>query len=259
MSDLLPGSFDLHIIDTCNLHCDGCVVLDYLQKGIVTNTRYELDDVKDVMKNLKKLDLRLEELRILGGEPTLHTDLDNIIEYIKGTELVDNLSLITNGLNFTNEVIESIKKLDKLIISVYPFDLDLERELKKSNLWYDLIFNVDVEFWKYKTFELYGHKIPNMEYSEQLNWDRCYQKDSCRVITKDYLYRCTITYSEKKDLCDWTDRQKVISFINSDNPLSHCKDCPTPPYEKKYESNNLPIDLKNFSRGIKLINDYSKV
>ena len=54
MSDLLPGSFDLHIIDTCNLHCDGCVVLDYLQKGIVTNTRYELDDVKDVMKNLKK-------------------------------------------------------------------------------------------------------------------------------------------------------------------------------------------------------------
>ena len=137
MSDLLPGSFDLHIIDTCNLHCDGCVVLDYLQKGIVTNTRYELDDVKDVMKNLKKLDLRLEELRILGGEPTLHTDLDNIIEYIKGTELVDNLSLITNGLNFTNEVIESIKKLDKLIISVYPFDLDLERELKKSNLWYE--------------------------------------------------------------------------------------------------------------------------
>ena len=96
MSDLLPGSFDLHIIDTCNLHCDGCVVLDYVQKGIVTNTRYELDDVKDVMKNLKKLDLRLEELRILGGEPTLHTDLDNIIEYIKGTELVDNLSLITN-------------------------------------------------------------------------------------------------------------------------------------------------------------------
>ena len=25
------------------------------------------------------------------------------------------------------------------------------------------------------------------------------------------------------------------------------------------KSNNLPIDLKNFSRGIKLINDYSKV
>ena len=69
----------------------------------------------------------------------------------------------------------------------------------------------------------------------------------------------TRKYSEKKDMCDWTDRQKVISFINSDNPLSHCKDCPTPPYEKKYESNNLPIDLKNFSRGIKLINDYSKV
>ena len=53
MSDLLPGSFDLHIIDTCNLHCKGCIVLDYLQGGRVTNTRYEID--KKTVNNFVKI------------------------------------------------------------------------------------------------------------------------------------------------------------------------------------------------------------
>ena len=70
MLNVLPGSFDLHIIDTCNLNCKGCVVLDYLQDGRITNSRYELSDVKEVVENLTRLDLHLEELKILGGEPT---------------------------------------------------------------------------------------------------------------------------------------------------------------------------------------------
>jgi hypothetical protein len=73
------------------------------------------------------------------------------------------------------------------------------------------------------------------------------------------MYRCTTTYSEKKDMCEWNDRQKVIDFIKSDVPLSHCKDCPMPTLEIKYESNNLPIDIKNFNRGVRLINDYTEI
>ncbi len=259
MSDLLPGSFDLHIIDTCNLHCKGCIVLDYLQGGRVTNTRYEIDDVKDVMTNLSRLDIRLSELKILGGEPTLHSHLDEIIDYIKNTNLVDTLTLITNGLNFTRSVVESLKKLDRLVISVYPFDVDLEDTIKNSVLYYELLYDVEIEFWTYTTFEMFGHKIPNTEYSTDLNWNRCYQKNNCRVVSKEGMYRCTTTYSEKKDMCEWNDRQKVIDFIKSDVPLSHCKDCPMPTLEIKYESNNLPIDIKNFNRGVRLINDYSKV
>ena len=41
----LKGSFDLHIKDYCNLHCKGCIVLDYRESGKVTNEKYTLDNV----------------------------------------------------------------------------------------------------------------------------------------------------------------------------------------------------------------------
>ena len=65
------------------------------------------------------------------------------------------------------------------------------------------------------------------------------------MINLDGLYRCTITYSEKKNLCEWNNRQEIIDFIESDIPLSHCKDCPMPAKTTKWETNNSPIDLKN--------------
>jgi len=259
MSNLLLGSFDLHIIDTCNLHCSGCIVLDYLQDGRVTNTRYELSDVKIVMENLKRLDLRLDELKILGGEPTLHKNLDEIIDYLKNTNLINKLTLITNGLNFTPVVVRSLMKLDRLVISVYPFEEDLSNIVKNSYLYDYLKSNVKIEFWWQNTFDIYGQKQSNLEYSNELNWERCYQKDDCRVITKEYLFRCTTTYSGKRDMCKWDDRQKVIDFIESNIPLSHCNDCPFPPLQMKWNSNNLPMDRKNFYRGVDLINEYSKI
>ena len=61
----------------------------------------------------------------------------------------------------------------------------------------------------------------------QLNWDRCSKKNKCRVINLDGLYRCTVTYSEKKDMVEWEDRNKIIEHMEQqDVPLSHCKDCP---------------------------------
>ena len=78
-SHLLKGEFDLHITDFCNLHCDGCIVLDYQQSGQVTNQKLSLKDIKDIIWELESRKLRLEQLKILGGEPTLHNELDNII------------------------------------------------------------------------------------------------------------------------------------------------------------------------------------
>jgi hypothetical protein len=57
-------------------------------------------------------------------------------------------------------------------------------------------------------------------------------------------------------MCTWDNTQQVVDFINSDIPLSHCTVCPFPPKLQKWESNNLPIDTKNFHRGINLIKKY---
>tara|TARA_R100000742_G_C4270088_1_gene88730 strand:+ start:337 stop:1134 length:798 start_codon:yes stop_codon:yes gene_type:complete len=259
-SHLLKGSFDLHITDYCNLHCDGCIVLDYQQSGQVTNEKLSSKDVKDIIWELERRKLRLEELKILGGEPTLHYELNSIIDYIKSSKITDKLTLVTNGLNLTDKVIESLSKLDSLLISVYPMPdvLSIEEVFNKSEVRSKLISNgVDVNFFYQDEFELYGVEQQGVEYNSELNWKRCFQKDSCRVINLDGIYRCTVTYSEKKNLYGWNQRKGIIDFIESDVPLSHCKVCPTPPAKMKWDSTKLKTDLKNYSRGVNLIQDWS--
>jgi organic radical activating enzyme len=266
----LPGSFDLHINNFCTLHCKGCITLDYLgdtQEGSVTIPQnLNLNDVKIVMENLKRLDLRLNELKLIGGEPTLHNQLDEIIDYLLSTrnsyKLFNKLAVLTNGTNFTPSVVESLIKVDRLIISVYPFEEidDLGDAIRGSALYkHFLVNNLVVDFWRQNNFQKFGQKQPDLEYSTELNWKRCYQKDDCRAITKEGLYHCDISYNEKKDMCDWKDRQKVIDFIHRTEPLGHCKDCPWPPLETWWTSNNLPIDEKNLYRGINLINEYTAI
>lgn len=261
MSHLLKGEYDLHITDYCNLHCKGCVVLDYQNMGTPTNERATLDDVKQVVSNLKRLDLRLEKLKLMGGEPTLHKDLDKIIDYLQSSNIADKLYIITNGLNFTNDVVRSIYKLDGVMISVYPItdkcdgERNIEAILKPTEIHHRFRDKLDLRFWYETHFECYGEPMHGgLEYTSQLNWDRCRKKNFCRVINIDGLYRCTVTYSEKKDIIGWEDKDDIIEYMEQQSvPLSHCEDCPQPVKTVKWDSNNLPIDIKAFDRGIELI------
>ena len=69
---LLKGSYDLYIINACNLHCKGCSVLDY--KGRVTIGHMTVQDIVSILDRLDEMGVTLEELKILGGEPTLHKE-----------------------------------------------------------------------------------------------------------------------------------------------------------------------------------------
>ena len=79
-SHLLKGEFDLHITDYCNLHCDGCIVLDYQQSGQVTNEKLSLKDVKDIIWELEKRKLRLEQLKIYDLEKLKEVGYCNGVE-----------------------------------------------------------------------------------------------------------------------------------------------------------------------------------
>ena len=252
---LLKGSFDLHITDYCNLHCKGCTVLDYLETGTITNEKNNLDDVKKIISNFQRYNLNLEQLIILGGEPTLHRQLGDIIDYLKSTGVIKKLAILTNGLNLTHSVVQSLMKLDRIIISVYPFqDMEmLDKVIQKSDLGKMISEQIQIDYWVQNVFQKYGQGQPGVEYSQELNWKRCYQKDTCRVITNDGLYRCAQIYNEKKEMCSWNMRADIIKYIESDTPLDQCRVCPWPPLEFDWDSNNMPVDKKNYMKGINLI------
>ena len=285
----LRGSYDLYITDYCNLHCKECCVLDYtwnngVGKNISESMKY--DDVVSIIDNLKRLDLQLEQMKFMGGEPTLHRDIGKMIDYAKSSGVVKELGLVTNGLNFTDRVVDAISKLDVLMISVYPVDgiflgpinvnyrdtaglpryspnsipnTELHHNWNTSELGKYLNSKIkEVQWWYQSHFEKMGVAQPEEEYNQELNFKRCYKKDICRAISTDGIYRCSVSYAERINLQDWKSKQEIINYMESEIPLDRCKTCPQPPLEVEWDSDNLPVDQKVYNKGIELIKNWSR-
>lgn len=78
---------------TCNLNCKACYNLskDYVKT---------LDQIKDEVRTAKER-RNLETITILGGEPTLHPDLPDIIRFIESQKIF--AQLLTNGIVFLDD------------------------------------------------------------------------------------------------------------------------------------------------------------
>jgi len=254
----LLGNFDLMIQSTCNLHCKDCSILDW-KGNEYTGQTMKLEDVIHINEKLIRLGVILKKLTLLGGEPTLNKDIIKIIRYLSKFKNITfkELRLITNGLNFKKDIIKSFEGLDSLRISIYPYSKDIEVKLKDSHLleYLESITNVEIKEEFY--FSVYGTEDPKLEYSKELNWKRCWKKNWCRHLTVDGLYRCDILENVGQELCDMTDKNELINYVNSNVPYDYCEKCPQPALKKPWQSNNPEVDKKNTKRGISLIKEWN--
>ena len=257
---LLKGNFDLMIESTCNLHCKNCSVIDFQGNKYLGKTM-NIDDVIKINKKLIKLGVVLQRLTLLGGEPTLNKDIVKIINYLSEFKNITfkELKMITNGLNFKGDIINSFEKLDSLRISIYPYSLDFKWKLSKNPLYEYLKSITKLEVMFIDSFDCDGVEDPNYQYSKKLNWERCWKKNWCRHITVDGLYRCNVLESVGQELCDMSDKNKIVDYIESDIPYDYCEKCPQPALKKSWKSNNSQVDKRNVKRGIELIEDWSNI
>lgn len=111
--ELLPKNniFKIIYVDLahrCNMECANC----YLP-----NRQYPDIDTDRLLDTIKQLPSRTE-LRLIGGEPTLHRDLPGIIRAVSDMPLKHRIVLVTNGLRLANEAY--VKKLiDSGLKTVY--------------------------------------------------------------------------------------------------------------------------------------------
>ena len=255
---LLKGSYDLYITNACNLHCTGCSVLDYGgdydTKGKITIPYLKLNDVKDIIENFNRLDLCVEELKVLGGEPTTHKELKEITEYLReNKECYETLTIVTNGLNITAEIIEILKSYDRVVISVYKQLGDIRDSMKRSGLEDRISTNTKVDYWEQDSFVRFGEKIDGIDYSIWDNWNNCYQKNSCKSLSKEGVYRCTITMNERIEGVDWSNAKDIDNYVHSDEPLDRCETCYWPGKQETWSSNKWKTDIRNFDKGINII------
>lgn len=74
---------------TCDVMCESCYTLDKSHVKSIEEIKEEID--------LAVCRRNLQTVTLLGGEPTLHPDINDIIAYVKGKKKI--CQLLTNGLN----------------------------------------------------------------------------------------------------------------------------------------------------------------
>lgn len=166
----------------CNLNCAGCAAFSPL---VSENDFKSLEKIKEDFKKFNILVKdNISSLVILGGEPLLHPNINDIIIYFSELFPDTKLEIITNGImipKMDDEFFELVKSKVLLYVTEYLRALD-----------YSKIYNIlkergiDYMIWgpKYK----FGHQYLR-ENKEDIK--RCWYRDNIFLLNDNKIYTCT--------------------------------------------------------------------
>lgn len=179
---------DCHIVDHCNLNCRGCSVYSPLaEKGFA--------DIKMLKKDLSQLnalagDGRVLRIHILGGEPLLHPELEEIVRLVRNTFRFAQIDVTTNGLlvfAMPDSFWETMRDCNVAIkYTQYPVKFDYENMISYVN-------EKGVEVFSAGSGEIkYFRRIPldpTGKHDIYQSYVRC-PYSNCTQLYKGVLYRC---------------------------------------------------------------------
>ena len=228
-------SFQVHIVDSCNLNCVGCSTFAPLCK----NSFIDINSFERDIKQITALG-QVEKMLLIGGEPLLHPNIIDIIEisrrYIKTSELL----IATNGILLIEQnpkFWESCKTNNvKITITPYPINLNYERINKIAKE-----YSVDLTFF-YIGDKISFVKIPlNIEGKGNIGetFKKC-SSSHCVTLREGKIYTCyrpslidffndyfgqNFKVSEKDyvDIFAAKDKDEILDFMC--NPTPFCRYC----------------------------------
>lgn len=187
----------MHITHNCNLTCESCS--DFTNVG--HSKMLSIDECKMWMSNWNER-IEPEEFIIIGGEPTLHKNLIDIIFLSKKMWKNSKIKLTTNGFFLHNhpELPKVLKECDAILsISIHDNSEDylkkIENNLRMCKEWkekYDLKIKLDKSFEDWKIiYKGYGQNItPFEDNNPQLSWDNCFMDGMCFQLYEGKIWKC---------------------------------------------------------------------
>ena len=243
LNKFMPKDFldyiEIHLLEHCNLNCASCTHFCPLAE------EYYLD-IETFTKDLNRLaDLtnrRIGKIRLMGGEPLLHPELNKFME--KAREIFPNtdISLVTNGILLNKQkqdFWDCCYKNDILItISGYPIKIDygyIEHKAKVNNIRLHIQGggNAKAEFWHW-VLDLNGKQAPTESFKN------CYHANKCIFLKNGKLYTCPIIpnicnfnkYFDKHlevtplDFIDIYKTENIMEILNFlAKPVPFCRYC----------------------------------
>lgn len=118
-----------YLTEGCNLKCRHCWIAPQYEKGTEKELKYpflDFDLFKSIIRQGKELGL--SSVKLTGGEPLIHPNIMEIIEYVIDSNL--KLTIETNGIECTPKIVE------KIASSVNPFvSVSVDGAKKETHEW----------------------------------------------------------------------------------------------------------------------------
>lgn len=225
-------SLETDITTVCQNSCAGCDHMIPLAKKRTMMKPAAFQADLDVMKRL----VHSEKYGILGGEPTLHPQLVEILTVLKDAHITDKIQLWTNGQSFDDIPDEVFGIINELVWSVYPsgkVTASGEDRARVLCAKHGVIFSA-LQRGDYFKVPLHAHTSTYEEARDR--YRTCVLKVCGHVILNGYFYVCCLSPSihvrllrmpEGADgisLEDITEDQ-IKAFIEDPEPPKSCYRC----------------------------------
>jgi cytidyltransferase-like protein len=126
----MKSAINFHLIDACNSHCKHCFVKNE-KKQLSLNQLIRIVDMLCYHNMISKY--KIDKINLAGGEPMLHKDLLELINYISSRSI--QCSIITNGTLLTREFIDAVTgKLYMIGISIDGTTDKVNEELGRKTI-----------------------------------------------------------------------------------------------------------------------------
>lgn len=130
MEDVLEY-LEISIVEYCNLNCRGCSHFSPLANK---NDLVRLEEFKRDLVRIAELLPHIYKIRLLGGEPLLHPNLNEIIEFTRQKYPYSEIHIVTNGLLLLKRKSDLEKWSDNKVyidVSLYPPTMGIKNTIEE--------------------------------------------------------------------------------------------------------------------------------
>jgi organic radical activating enzyme len=236
---------EVSITSKCHLQCNQC--------GFnIPNQPYPSEDINTIkelykgLEYLEKLNIKIQNLVILGGEPSSNSiKLLEAVKSFSKFKNINSIEVVTHGLTPQNFKKDVFKYIDKLAISVYYDNEELTLLWKKYiSKYYPktiLNFRIDQQWDKWN-----GDLLVSDEEAQKL-YDKCWYKKHCITLERNRLFICARIAKMSNDneglyVDKNTTLLEVKNYLESSMFFNSCKNCIPMMKIEKVNSGEQPDD-----------------
>lgn len=225
----------------CNLNCKGCSSCSPISEEWFLN----VDSIERDLNRLKALDIHIKNINILGGEPLLHPNIEDIIACVKKVYPRANLGLLTNGLLLlkkTKKFWEACVKHEVMLnVTCFPvMDDEWRGRIIKKIRGYKLQYHI-TDKKRFNKILVLNNSEPIEDILEACGCNHAYN------LYDGSVSRCTVPmvtetlnrYFGVEFLTDGrldlysSNAEQIMSFLST--PNKSCRNCSSRPVKVRWE------------------------